>query len=93
MYQELSIATHTGGSSKATLHSMQPLIDVHIVNSFDTMAAFYSHLDSLRLLDPDRIRPRWDTYFMVCFILVFCQIFVTYRNRGWLPWPLFAQTV
>jgi len=38
---------------------------LHIVNDFDTIEAFHSHLDDVDLLNEDRMRPSWDTYFMV----------------------------
>lgn len=37
-----------------------------IYNSFPTLAAFHEHLNGLDLLNQDRLRPSWDTYFMVC---------------------------
>ena len=44
---------------------MRTLVDVHIDNSFPTVAALYEHLDKLDLLNMERLRPGWDTYFMV----------------------------
>lgn len=47
------------------LDNMMKLSTLHIVNSFDTTATLYSHLDDVDLLNGDRLRPSWDTYFMV----------------------------
>jgi hypothetical protein len=66
MYKNLSVTARVASSNEASLHAMQPLIDIHIVNSFESVHAFHSHLTSLNILDPDRVRPRWDAYFMVC---------------------------
>ncbi|TFK56732.1 hypothetical protein OE88DRAFT_1715646 [Heliocybe sulcata] len=59
---------HTTGKSilhaPASLHEVRHMIDLQIVNSFASVAAFETHLDALDLLDPNRLRPDWDTYFM-----------------------------
>ena len=47
------------------LHSLQKYVTLHVVNNFDSVAALYSHLDDINLLDADRLRPSWDSYFMV----------------------------
>lgn len=35
-----------------------------MVNAFQTIPALHDHLGEINLLDPDRLRPGWDTYFM-----------------------------
>ncbi|KAI0068120.1 hypothetical protein BV25DRAFT_1867175 [Artomyces pyxidatus] len=45
-------------------NGLQKFVHLHVVNDFDTIASLHSHLDDLDLLDPDRLRPSWDTYFM-----------------------------
>lgn len=40
-------------------------MNVHVNNSFDSLSALYSHLDDVDLMDVERLRPGWDTYFMV----------------------------
>lgn len=43
-----------------------------MVNNFDSVAALRSYLDDINILDADRLRPSWDSYFMVglaCLIL------------------------
>ena len=37
---------------------------VHVVNSFETISGLYDHLGEMNLLDGERLRPGWDTYFM-----------------------------
>jgi hypothetical protein len=57
--------------SASSLHNLSDLVNLHVVNSFQTISCFHSHLDSLNLLDPNRLRPQWDTYFMVCIRVEF----------------------
>ncbi|KAI9512499.1 cytidine deaminase-like protein [Russula earlei] len=46
------------------LHSLQKYVTLHVVNNFDTVTALRSYLDNINLLDVDRLRPSWDSYFM-----------------------------
>jgi len=46
------------------LHGLQKYATLHVANNFDTVTAFRSHLDDINLLDADRLRPSWDSYFM-----------------------------
>ncbi|KAJ2008692.1 hypothetical protein H4R26_000011 [Coemansia thaxteri] len=39
--------------------------NVSIANTFTTLANLHAHLDKIDLLNPERIRPSWDTYFML----------------------------
>ena len=47
------------------LHSLQKHVTLHVVNNFDSVAALRSYLDDINILDADRLRPSWDSYFMV----------------------------
>lgn len=47
------------------------LATIRVDNSFPTIDALWHHLDSLNLMDEERLRPGWDTYFMVR--LPFCS--------------------
>jgi hypothetical protein len=38
---------------------------MRISNSFQSVEEFYSYLDGCDILNTDRLRPQWDTYFMV----------------------------
>ncbi|KAF9654188.1 hypothetical protein BDM02DRAFT_3152629 [Thelephora ganbajun] len=40
------------------------LVHLRIDNSFQSIPEFHAYLDSLDLLNVDRLRPHWDTYFM-----------------------------
>ncbi|KAH9982804.1 cytidine deaminase-like protein [Lactifluus volemus] len=43
---------------------LQKYVTLQVVNNFDTVSALRSHLDEMNILDPDRLRPSWDSYFM-----------------------------
>lgn len=43
------------------------LAHVHVDNNFTDTSALNWYLDRLDLLDEERLRPGWDTYFMVRF--------------------------
>jgi dCMP deaminase len=38
---------------------------VSLINDFTTKEALFSKLEALDLLNPERLRPSWDSYFMV----------------------------
>jgi hypothetical protein len=38
---------------------------LRVSNGFADLEALYRHLDSINLLDDERLRPGWDLYFMV----------------------------
>lgn len=44
------------------------LAHVHVDNNFTDVSALNWYLDRLDLLDEERLRPGWDTYFMVRLI-------------------------
>ncbi|KAH8997376.1 cytidine deaminase-like protein [Lactarius akahatsu] len=46
------------------LHSLQQYVTLHVVNNFDDVATLHSHLNDINLLDANRLRPSWDSYFM-----------------------------
>lgn len=52
---------HPGG-----LHAVFSLVKLTIINTFQTVSDLHDHLDSLNILSTERLRPRWDCYFMVC---------------------------
>ena len=51
--------------TSAYLFASQHLCHVNIINSFPKLEQLYSHLEVINLLDMDRLRPSWDSYFMV----------------------------
>jgi hypothetical protein len=77
------------------LHSLQKYVTLHLVNNFDTVAALHSHLDEINLLDSDRLRPSWDSYFMVglaCYHSLQSRD-ITHYFRLWLLLPPCDPTV
>lgn len=61
---ECSSVRSTSNTSTLSLLATSRLAKLHVVNAFDTIPAFHSHLDNLNLLDQGRLRPGWDAYFM-----------------------------
>lgn len=53
----------SGGFSLLRRTSAQ--VKLKIVNSFDSIAELHQYLDSLDITNTNRLRPQWDTYFMV----------------------------
>lgn len=43
------------------------LANVSICNNLPSIPALHAYLDQVNLLDEERLRPGWDTYFMVSF--------------------------
>ena len=62
-YDERTYRQPNIGSS--SLHGLAPPCYVHIANPYRTIPEFYEYLRSVDLLNPERLRPGWDTYFMV----------------------------
>jgi hypothetical protein len=55
------------GQPTSSLKDALAFAQLHIMNDFTTTEGLYAYLDQLNLLDGERLRPGWDTYFMVCF--------------------------
>ncbi|KZT75096.1 hypothetical protein DAEQUDRAFT_21241 [Daedalea quercina L-15889] len=51
-------------TARPSLSSANDLVNLHVINSFDSVQTLHSHLDRMNLLDPERLRPGWDAYFM-----------------------------
>ena len=52
--------------SQSTAHQvLRRMTNVTVVNSFTSLDRLWAYLDRLYLSNPDRLRPQWDTYFMV----------------------------
>lgn len=47
------------------LRALRRVVHIHISNIYPTAAQLHAHLDAINLLEPERLRPGWDTYFMV----------------------------
>lgn len=52
-------------NGRSPIQQLERLVHLRIDNPFQSVSEFHAHLDSLDLLDVDRLRPQWDTYFMV----------------------------
>ncbi|PSR76731.1 hypothetical protein PHLCEN_2v8328 [Hermanssonia centrifuga] len=50
--------------SKPSFQSLNHLVNLHLMNSFESISSLYRYLEELDLSDPERLRPGWDTYFM-----------------------------
>ncbi|KAG8827933.1 Deoxycytidine monophosphate (dCMP) deaminase [Serendipita sp. 401] len=48
----------------ASHHKLRQMADLTIINSFRTLELFTEYLESLNLMNADRLRPQWDAYFM-----------------------------
>ncbi|KAJ2931850.1 hypothetical protein H1R20_g5245, partial [Candolleomyces eurysporus] len=48
----------------ASLYELQDLVNVRVVNAFQTVEKLHSHLESLDLVNTEHLRPSWDAYFM-----------------------------
>lgn len=66
------------GHTEDSLQSLSDLVDIQIINSFQTLSGLHQHLEDLNLLNPEFLRPGWDAYFMVCNTLSeFCELGLT----------------
>ncbi|KAH9951031.1 cytidine deaminase-like protein [Amylocystis lapponica] len=50
--------------SGSALLGLSELVNLRIVNAYGSVPALHDHLDELNLLNPERLRPGWDAYFM-----------------------------
>ena len=48
-----------------SLHDLQPFVNVTVINNFPSVEQLWQHLSELDLLNSERLRPGWDSYFMV----------------------------
>ncbi|KAF8140572.1 cytidine deaminase-like protein [Boletus edulis] len=54
-------------SDQKSLHGLRGinhLVKLNIINAFESLRELHLHLDSLDIPNTERLRPRWDTYFM-----------------------------
>jgi hypothetical protein len=52
-------------SAMTDFSRVMSLATVKVDNCFPTIEGLWTYLESLNLLDEERLRPGWDTYFMV----------------------------
>lgn len=55
-------------------HELRKLAHLTIVNALPTLEQLWAVLDDLDLPNTDRLRPRWDTYFMVRAIYLYYKL-------------------
>lgn len=70
---EHDLLTWTVGPSTSqttSLHALRSFVNVTIVNDFSSVEHLWQHLSELDLLNRERLRPSWDSYFMVSLLLV-----------------------
>jgi hypothetical protein len=79
------------GGENSSLHALRDLVNLHIVNSFSSISALHRHLDALDIMNPERLRPSWDTYFMVSPLLSRVVSLRLITRRHWLRWHLAGQ--
>jgi len=48
----------------SALQHLSRMSSIHLINPFDTLTELHAYLREYNLVDPDRLRPQWDTYFM-----------------------------
>lgn len=48
----------------STLRQLMAACSLVVYNGYATLSALHSHLSSLSLVSPHRLRPSWDTYFL-----------------------------
>jgi len=68
------IALHPHRRDPSCLLNLHDLVNVHVFNSFGTVLGLHRHLRTLDLLDPSKLRPGWDAYFMVTDFLLLYQL-------------------
>ncbi|KAF8078897.1 cytidine deaminase-like protein, partial [Lyophyllum atratum] len=64
-----SVTTHPHQRDPSCLLNLRDLVNVHVSNSFRTVLDLHRHLETLDLLDPSKLRPGWDAYFMTLAFL------------------------
>jgi len=64
-----------------SLNILRSFVNVTIVNNFQSVEHLWQHLSELDLLNSERLRPSWDSYFMVSFLLVPPEVSFTNSMR------------
>jgi dCMP deaminase len=85
LYHGSSTSDRIADYGATALHSLNPLIDLYVINTFDSIEALYLYLDSANLLDADRLRPRWDTYFMASLFMTSPELASSRTNHPLTP--------
>ena len=80
-----SISPNASSSTRRTnagLRNALAYTHLQVMNNFKTVQELEAHLDSLNLTDGERLRPGWDTYFMVCRRQANCSVLRTITDIG-----------
>jgi dCMP deaminase len=64
-YKTIHSSPETSLLQPTPLNDLRSLIHLRVVNDFDSLDQLHTFLDDVNILDQDRLRPAWDTYFMV----------------------------
>jgi hypothetical protein len=67
-------------------HTLRQLAALTVVNGHPSREAFWTYLNSLDLTNKDRLRPQWDSYFMVR------KIYPLYNLHWLILYHMFAGT-
>ncbi|CAG8463739.1 6192_t:CDS:2 [Ambispora leptoticha] len=67
--QETTIHTNLNNHSRlqyleTPIINLMQMADLNVVNSYDSLTSLYSCLHKLDIVNAERLRPSWDTYFM-----------------------------
>jgi hypothetical protein len=77
-------------SAMTDFSRVMSLATVKVDNCFPTIEGLWAYLDTLNLLDEERLRPGWDTYFMVSHFHPTCE---GANARHWHPWHHIGRIV
>lgn len=75
-----AVSTVNGSGGKSDLPRILSTASLRISNGFSDLEALYRHLDSIDLLNEERLRPGWDLYFMVSCSTRHCHLAVTFTR-------------
>lgn len=64
MHGSAGSSTSTANGTQSDLARLLSSATLRISNGFSDLEGLYRHLDSIDLLDEERLRPGWDLYFM-----------------------------
>jgi hypothetical protein len=78
-------------SAMTDFSRVMSLATVKVDNCFSTIEGLWTYLDTLNLLDEERLRPGWDTYFMVSPFHHICE--GSAYARHWHLWHRIGRIV
>lgn len=66
----ISYGPNSDSITSSYLFASHHLCHVNVINAFPTILQLHVHLDMINLLNTDRLRPCWDSYFMVRAVVI-----------------------